>query len=170
MEMYEGLITRRSIRKYTGDKIEPIVIEKIINAGMHAPSARNTRPWHFIVIDDKEIFSKIMEFHPYSSMLSAASHAVVVCGDDKLQNGPGYFVLDCSAAAQNILLASHALGLGAVWVGIHPKKERIDTLKTILSLPAYVHPVALISIGVPAIAPQADPHRYEPEKIRWNHW
>ena len=124
MELYEGLLSRRSIRKYTGEKIEEEKIMSIVKAGMYAPSANNTRPWHFIIVDEKEIMNKIMAVHPYSSMLSKASHAILVCGDEKLQNGPGYYLLDCSAATQNILLAAHTLGFGAVWLGVEPRSER----------------------------------------------
>jgi nitroreductase len=170
MELYEGLISRRSVRNYTGEKIAADLIEKIIKAGMYAPSARNTRPWHFVVIDDVSIFRKIMEFHPYSKMLTNASHAIVICGDEQLHNGPGYYVLDCSSATQNILLAAHSLGLGAVWVGIHPKQDRINALSTILGLPSHVHPVALVSVGIPDKTIKSSPKRYEPERIRWNHW
>jgi nitroreductase len=134
MELYDGLLTRRSIRKFTGGRIEDENIIKIIKAGMYAPSANNTRPWHFIIVDDKETMKRIMEVHPYSSMLSKASHAILVCGDEELQNGPGYYLLDCSAATQNILLAVHALGLGAVWLGIEPRNERIKAMLGIYAL------------------------------------
>ena len=170
MELYEGLITRRSVRKYTGEKISEEDINTIINAGMYAPSARNTRPWHFIVIDDKSAFEKIMAFHPAAAMLSQASHAIAVCGDEELQNGPGYYVMDCSAALENMLLAAHALGVGAVWVGIHPKPDRIEALSALLELPAHVKPVALISLGVPSENEESVCQRYEPEKIRYNRW
>lgn len=170
MELYEGLITRRSVRKYTGGKISDADIFKIINAGMYAPSARDTRPWHFVVIDDKNLLDKIMTFHTYATMLSQASHAIVVCGDENLQNGPGYYVMDCSAAVENILLAAHALGLGAVWIGIHPEPDRIEALSALLELPTHVKPVALISLGVPAEVTEAVFERYEPEKIRYNRW
>ena len=170
MELYEGLITRRSVRKYTGGKISEDAINKIITAGMYAPSARDTRPWHFIVIDDKTLFDKIMAFHPYASMLSQASHAIVVCGDENLQNGPGYYVMDCSAATENILLAAHALGFGAVWVGIHPKPDRIEALSMLLELPSHVKPVAVISLGIPAESNETVCQRYEQKKIRYNRW
>ena len=170
MELYEGLISRRSIRKYTGEKISEHDIYSIIKAGMYAPSARNKRPWHFIVIDDSDVLDRIREFHPYSSMLKEASHAIVICGDQKLENGPGYYKLDCSAATQNILLASHAKGYGAVWLGIEPREERINALKMILSLPSNIQPLSIVSIGVPENQPVSIPDRYEPGKIRKNRW
>lgn len=170
MELYEGLLSRRSIRKYTGGRIEEGKIESIIKAGMYAPSANNKRPWHFIVIDDIEVMEKIMEVHPYSSMLSEASHAIVVCGDENQHNGDGYYKLDCSAASQNILLAAHSMGFGAVWLGIEPRETRIAAISKILGLPSHIHPVSIISIGVPVKIPVVIPDRFEKEKIRRNHW
>ncbi len=170
MELYEGIISRRSIRKYTGEKIGDDQIKALIKAGMYAPSARNMRPWHFIIIDNSEVMKKIMKIHPYSSMLSEASHAIVVCGDEKLENGPGYYKLDCSAATQNILLAAHSMGLGAVWLGVEPRPERIKGISSILGLPDYIHPLSIISVGVPVKIPCEIPDRYEPEKIRRNRW
>ena len=170
MELYDGLLTRRSIRKFTGGRVDDEIIIKIVKAGMYAPSANNTRPWHFIIVDDREIIGSIMKVHPYSSMLSEASHAIVVCGDEKLQNGPGYYVLDCSAATQNILLAAHALGFGAVWLGVEPKDDRKKAIKNILGLPDYIHPVSIISLGIPVKIPEKVPLRFEPKKIRRNRW
>jgi len=170
MELYEGLISRRSIRRYKSGKISEEIIIKLIRAGMYAPSARNKRPWHFIVIGDSKILKKIMDIHPYSSMLSEASHAIAVCGDEKLENGPGYYKLDCSAATQNILLAAHSMGLGAVWLGIEPRIERVDGLSLILGLPGHIHPLSVVSLGIPAEIPEGIPDRFEPEKIRWNKW
>jgi nitroreductase len=170
MELYEGLITRRSIRKYTGEKISEEKIKALIKAGMYAPSARNKRPWHFIIVDDIEVLKKIMKIHPYSSMLSEASHAIVVCGDEKLENGPGYYKLDCSAATQNILLAAHSMGIGAVWLGVEPRSERIKGIRSILTLPDHIQPLSVISVGVPVKIPSEIPDRFEPEKIRKNRW
>ena len=170
MELYEGLISRRSIRKYSGEHIEEDSIMAIIRAGMYAPSARNKRPWHFIIIDDRAILKMIMKFHPYSGMLAEASHAIAVCGDEKLENGPGYYRLDCSAATQNILLAAHAQGIGAVWLGIEPREERIKALHGLLGLPDHIRPLSLISLGIPLDAAISSPNRFEPAKIHRNSW
>jgi len=170
MELYEGLISRRSIRNYTGERIGEEKIEQIIKAGMYAPSARNCRPWHFIVIDDREVLKRIMEVHPYSSMLKEASHAIVVCGDTDAENGPGYHRLDCSAASQNILLAAHALGYGAVWLGVTPREERMKSISLILGLPPSVVPVSIVSVGVPSKKNPVAPDRFEKNKIRRNRW
>ena len=170
MELYEGLISRRSVRHYTGSKIDVDKILKLVRAGMHAPSARNRRPWHFIIIDDRDILKKITEIHPYARMLSEASHAIAVCGDEKLENGPGYYKLDCSAATQNILLAAHSMGLGAVWLGIEPRSERVKALNSLFGLPGHIQTLSVVSLGIPADIPSDIPDRYEPGKIRWNRW
>jgi nitroreductase len=170
MELYQGLLTRRSLRKYTGDVIDDKSIEALVRAGMYAPSARNKRPWHFIIVDDRKIMEKIMKVHPYSAMLAWASHAIVVCGDEKLHNGPGYYLLDCSAATQNILLAAHSFGFGAVWLGVEPKPDRIKAISEIFGLPQHIHPVSIISVGIPHQPVEKIPNRFEPEKIRRNIW
>jgi nitroreductase len=170
MELYDGLISRRSIRKYTGGKVDEEIIRSIIRAGMYAPSARNKRPWHFIVIDDRNVMKRIMEVHPYSSMLAEASHAIVVCGDKETENGPGYYLLDCSASSQNILLAAHSMGLGAVWLGVEPREERIKAISNILGLPSHIVPVSIISIGIPVKATSIIPDRFEEKQIRRNKW
>lgn len=170
MELYEGLLSRRSIRKYTGERIQNDKILAMIKAGMYAPSANNKRPWHFIIIDDREIMKKIMDAHPYAAMLAEASHAIAVCGDDTLQNGVDYFKLDCSNASQNILLAAHSMGLGAVWLAVEPRRERIDAIVRILGLPANIHPVSIISVGVPVAIPTNLPDRFEEAKIKRNKW
>jgi len=170
MELFEGLISRRSIRKYTGDKIAEKDILEMVRSGMYAPSANNKRPWHFVIVDDREAIGKIIKFHPYAKMLEHASHAIVVCGDEKLESSQGYYLLDCSASVQNILLAAHSMGYGAVWLGIEPRVERKKAVKEIFGLPEHIQPLAIISIGVPASLPQIIPQRFEPEKIRRNHW
>jgi nitroreductase len=170
MELYDGLLTRRSIRKYTGGKIKEEDITSIIKAGMYAPSANNKRPWYFIIVDERNIMDRIQAIHPYSSMLSEASHAIVICGDEKLQNGPMYYPLDCSAATQNILLAAHAMGYGAVWLGVHPRKERVASISKLFELPVHIIPVSIVSLGVPVHIPEKHPDRFEPEKIKRNSW
>jgi len=170
MELYEGIISRRSIRNYTGEKLDDETIESLVRAGMYAPSARNCRPWHFIIIDDRHIMKMIMDVHPYSSMLASASHAIVVCGDREKENGPGYYRLDCSAATQNILLAAHGRGLGAVWLGVEPREERIKALSEILGLPAHIMPLSIVSVGVPSRPNPPAPDRFEKQKIRHNKW
>ncbi|OFX26525.1 MAG: NADH dehydrogenase [Bacteroidetes bacterium GWA2_31_9b] len=169
MEIIEGIITRRSIRKYTDKKISDYQINTLLKSGMYAPSANNKQPWHFIVINDRKILSKITDFHPYAKMLIEAQLAILVCGDELLENGSGYWIVDCSAATQNILLAAHALGLGAVWLGLHPRKDRKQVIREIFNLPQNILPLSLISIGYPNESKEI-PERFKPERIHYNKW
>ncbi len=169
MNLYEGLLTRRSIRNYSDESISREKLEQIIKAGMYAPSAVNKQPWHFMVIDEKAVHYQLMEVHPYASMLEEAPAAILVCGDDRLHNGPGYWAVDCAAATQNILLAAHSFGLGSVWIGIHPREERKKAVKQIMNLPGHIHPFALVALGMPA-EEVSQPDRFKKERIYYNQW
>jgi len=169
MEAYEAITSRRSIRKYVAENIPTEYTKKLIKAAMAAPSAGNQQPWHFIVVTDREILDAIPKFHPYSQMLYKAPLAILICADTDIETHPGYWVEDCSAATQNILLAAHALGLGAVWLGIYPGEERTGDIKKLFKLPASVMPLSLLSIGFPAEdKPPAD--RYNEERVHYNTW
>ncbi len=164
-----AIFKRRSIRKYTDKVVSDQQIEKILRAGMAAPSAGNQQPWHFVVIDDRDILNDIPKLHPYSKMLKEASHAIVVCGDVNLQRHEGYWVQDCSAATQNILLMATELGLGSVWLGVYPREDRVKGLKELLSLPENIIPLCIISIGYPAETKEPV-DRYDTTRIHKNSW
>jgi nitroreductase len=165
----EAIMTRRSIRHYIRRDVDKSLIDLLLKSAMYAPSARNEQPWHFIVINQAELFEKIMKVHPYASMLSGAGAAILVCGDEKLELSKGYWPVDCSAATQNILLAAHSLGLGAVWLGVYPRSERMDGIRGIFNLPPHIQPFSLVSIGFPAEEKKV-PDRYKEERVRWNQW
>ena len=165
----DAILKRRSIRRYSGKPVDKSEIRLLLKAGMYAPSARNEQPWHFIVIDQRDLLIRIRDVHPYASMLPGAELAILVCGDEKLELSKGYWPVDCAAATQNILLAAHALGLGAVWLGVYPRPARQSDLRKIFELPSHVHPFALISIGYPAEEKRM-PERFKDERIRWNEW
>jgi nitroreductase len=169
MDLIEGILTRRSIRKYKKGQVSQDQINTILKAGMYAPSARNQQPWHFIVITDRDILNQIMQVHPYAGMLSEAQLAIVVCGDKTLELSKDYWVVDCSAASQNILLAAHGIGLGAVWLGLHPREERKRDMIELLTLPDHIQPLSLISVGIPD-EKKDDPGRFKPERIHYNAW
>ncbi len=169
MELYEGIITRRSIRRYADRKISQDIIEMLIKAGMYAPSASNQQPWHFIVITERNILDKIKDVHPYAKMLGNAQLAILVCGDEDLELSKGYWVVDCSAATQNMLLAAHSLGLGAVWLGVHPRAERKKEIRNIFDLPENIQPLSLISIGYPD-EQRNTPERFKKDRIHYNTW
>ena len=167
METLKAILTRRSIRKFYNQKIAEEQINKLLEAAMYAPSAKNTQPWHFVVIDKKELLERITQIHPFAEMCNEASHAILVCGDRQLEKLEGYIALDCGAATQNILLAAHDLGLGAVWLGVYPRTERIDPISKLFNLPENIIPVSLVAIGIPSEKKDA-PQRFNPSRIHFN--
>jgi nitroreductase len=169
MDKLDYILDRRSIRRFTGQKINDEQIRKLLTAAMYAPSAVNRQPWHFVLMDDPALMKKIMEVHPHARMLQTASHAVVICGDEIQQHDKGYWVVDCGAATQNLLLAAHTLGLGACWVGLHPREERKEALSRLLKLPVHVHPFALVALGYPEER-HSRPERFHPDKVKHNSW
>ncbi len=169
MEALEAILTRRSVRKFTAQPVPEALVETLLRAAMSAPSAGNQQPWHFIVVDDRAILDRIPTFSPYAGMCREAPLGILVCGDTTLEKHPGYWIQDCSAATQNLLLAAHALGLGAVWTGIHPREERIRGFRECFGLPDPIMPLAFIVIGYPAEQPQPR-DRFRPERIHRNRW
>ena len=165
----EEIFTRRSIRSYTDQEVEEEKITNILQAGMVAPSAGNEQPWHFIVVDDDQILAEIMEFHNYANMLAEAQAAIVVCGDKKLEKYEGFWVQDCAAATENMLLAAESQGLGAVWLGIHPAEKRVEGANELFDLPAEVNPVSIIALGYPAREKEKN-ERYQQDRVHSNSW
>lgn len=169
MEAYDCIITRRSVRKYTGQTIDPDTIDRLLKAALYAPSAMNRQPWHFIVIDDRKILDAVPSFHPSTKMLADSPVAILVCGVDDPERLPHYWYIDCAAATENILLAAHALGLSACWLGITPRPERVEGMLKLIPLPEGIHPFSLIALGYAAeIPPQ--PERWDTAKIHHNQW
>lgn len=166
MDAYDCILTRRSIREFTNEEVSEELVKKIITAGMYAPSAGDQKPWHFIIIRKRETLLKITNFHPHSQMLKEANLSIAVVADTNLEKHKGYFVQDCAAATQNILLAIHSLGLGGVWIGIYPREERMAKISGLLKLPENIVPISLVAIGYPASKP-LQPNRYDPTRIHY---
>jgi len=169
MDALTAIQTRRSVRKYREGKVSDELINKILEAGMNAPSAGNEQPWHFIVIKDRKILNEIPKFSPYAGMVKQADFAILVCGDIKLEKYEGYWVQDCSAATQNILLSAHALGLGAVWTGVYPREDRVKGFRKQLNIPDDVTPFAFIPVGYPAEETVAS-DRFRKERVHYERW
>ncbi len=169
MDALTAIRTRRSIRRYTAAPVTEAVVTECLKAAMSAPSAGNQQPWQFIVIRDRALRDAIPTFHPYADMVPHAALAILVCGDLDRERYAGYWVQDCAAATQNLLLAAHAQGLGAVWVGVYPKQERVTRFQALLSLPGRVIPFALVPLGMPGerLGP-AD--RFDPARVHWDRW
>jgi nitroreductase len=169
MDTIEAILNRRSIRKYTNQKISEDKIEKILKAAMYAPSAMNYQPWHFIVIDKREAIDQIFNINPHAEMVKEAQLLIIVCGDLKLEMNIDYLVQDCSAATQNALLAIHDLGLGAVWVSSYPNKETVEGIRKYYGLPENIVPVSIISLGYPAEQVTTE-ERFNKSRIHNNKW
>jgi len=163
------IFTRRSIRKYNGQPVSDELVEQLLRAGMAAPSAGNSQPWHFIVVRDREKLKEIGTFHTNARMSEQADLAICVCADPQLEKYPGRWMLDCSAAVENILLMVTELGLGAVWCGVYPEQTRIDGFRRLLNIPPEVVPVAFIPIGYPAEQPVAI-NRFKADRIHKEYW
>lgn len=149
METFEAILTRRSIRSYKEKKVQKEFINKMLKAAMYAPSARNYQPWHFVVADDREILDRIPDLHPYAYMVNEAPLGILICGDSKIEKTPEYNAINCAAATQNLLLEAHELGLGAVWLGVYPREERMKNLSSLFSLPEHIIPISLVAAGYP---------------------
>ena len=170
--MLETIMTRTSIRQYTDQPVEKEKIEAMLRAGMAAPTAVNAQPWHFVVVSDKAKLSELAAANPRAGMLKSAPLAIVVCGDmTKAMEGKGrqFWIQDCSAATENILLAAHAQGLGAVWTALYPMEERIQPVSEALKLPDTLIPLCTVVIGYPAEQPEPK-DKWKPENISYNEY
>ena len=169
MDAMTALYSRRSIRLYTPKQIPSNIVLDILRAAMCAPSAGNERPWHFIILKERAMLDAIPKFQPFAAMLKQANTAILVCGDSTLEKYKGYWPLDCAAATQNLLIAAHAKGLGAVWCGVYPSEDRVMNLKKLLNLPENIVPFSLIPLGFPDEAKQAT-ERFDNSRVHENHW
>ncbi len=162
-----NIMTRTSIRQYTNEPVSKADIETMLRAGMAAPTAVNRQPWHFVAVTDK---AKLAELAGRRGMIKQAGVAIVVCGNmDKAMQGPAqaFWVQDCSAATENILLAANALGLGAVWTGCYPMDDRVAEVSKALKLPETIVPLCVIAIGHPAEQPTPK-DKWKPENVSYN--
>ncbi len=170
-ERLDFILGRRSIRVYSPGEVSEAAVAKLLEAAMAAPSAMTKDPWRFVVVRDKQTLGKLSALHPGAAMLSSAALAIVACGDldAAFERQISYLLQDCSAAIENLLLAAHAQGLGACWVGIHPGEALIRQVKELLSLPASFVPVAVISLGQPGEQPPART-RFNSNYVRHEKW
>lgn len=167
----DNIMTRTSIRQFTGEPVGADTLEVLVKAGMAAPTAINRQPWSFVVVTDKAVLDSLGAVHPYSN-LKTATAAIIVCGDmEKVADGfaADYWIQDCSAATENILLAAHAYGLGAVWCGVYPNPDILPAVSHVLGLPSTVVPLNIITMGHPAVSP--DPKdKWNPANVHYQHW
>jgi len=169
MDAMECIMSRRSIRRYTGREVSPELVDKILRAAMAAPSASNQQPWRFVVLTERDSLERVAATTPYGRILRDAAFGIVVCADTRDLKNPTMWQQDCSAAVQNALLAAHALGLGGVWLGFWPKMERVEPLKREVGLPEGVEPLAVLSFGHPA-EEKPPSGRYDPDFVHHDRW
>lgn len=165
--MLESIMDRRSIRRYTSEPVTENEIRTLLECAMLAPSAKDGRPWSFIVIDDREILDKIAESQPFASSLRTAPVCICVCG--KEGDIPGYYQQDCAAATMNILNSAKEIGLGTCWMGVAPRRERMDAVRAILGIPEDVCPFSLIAVGHPD-EQRPRPERWDEARVHRNKW
>ena len=176
------IMTRTSIRHFTGEAVSAEQLEILLKAGMAAPTAMNSQPWRFVVLTDQDRIVNLLGGGPRSGMFTEAGAVIVVCGQTTMMRKPFgqpdapavemeniFWYEDCSAATENILLAAKALGLGAVWTAGYPATERIAPLAAALGLPENVVPLSIIPVGIPAEDP-APKDKWNPDNIHWNRW
>jgi len=180
---FNNIITRHSVRDFTGEAVKKEDIISLLKAGMSAPSAVNRQPWSFVVVEKKETLEALSAGLHYAKMLPKSGAAIVVCGlpdKSKIVNLVAkvvsglslgdYWITDCSAASENILLAAHALGLGAVWTAVFPNEESIEAVRKILDIPNDVIPLNVIPIGVPANLNIPPLDKFKEKNIHWGKW
>lgn len=171
----ECILTRTSVRQYQPDRtISRDTVETLLRAAMSAPTAVNKQPWAFIALDDRAALDSLAQVLPYARMLTKAPLAIVTCGDlskaiDGEDADKGFWIQDVSAATENLLLAAHAMGLGAVWTGVYPDAERVKDVQERLGLPANVIPLAVVPVGYPT-GPQKPKEKWEPANVHFNKW
>lgn len=165
----KAIRARRSIRRFTSEPVSDEALKALLEAAMSAPSAGNQQPWEFVVIKDRSVLDEIPNVHPHAQMCRQAPAAIVVCGDLERDTHRGFWVQDCAAATQNILIAAADMGLGSVWCGVHPREDRVSGLRNLLGLPDHIMPLALIPIGHPdEKKPPSD--RFDPARIHYDKW
>ena len=168
----ENIFARKSVRAYIAKPVEKEKVDLLVKAAMAAPTAVNKQPWAFVVIDDRATLDRLAGELPYAKMAAQAPLAIVVCGDlSKALRGETdpYWMLDCSAASQNLLLAAESMGLGAVWTAVYPEAERMEKVRSVLSLPDHIVPFNLIPVGYPRHKENAK-DKFKVENVHYNKW
>ena len=170
MSKIDLLLSRRSIRRYKQELVDESVMMELVRAGMAAPSAFNQQPWEFVLVKKKEVLDEIAKHHPFASMARYAAGFIIVCGNlDLDKKNLGMWPQDCAAATENILLAAHALGLGAVWIGIYPNEEHMTVFHKICKIPDDVVPFSGVCFAIPDVQ-KSPADRFDEAKIHWDFW
>lgn len=165
----DNIMTRTSIRSFTEQAVDSADVQTMLKAAMAAPTAGNKQPWKMVVVDDETLLDSLSEQH---RPIETAPLAIVLCGDTTNVfpgEGKDFWIQDVSAATENLLLAAHSLGLGAVWCGVYPISERTAAVKGLLGLPDEIVPLCVVAIGHPAESPEPK-DKWKPENVHYNGW
>lgn len=165
----EAILSRHSVRRYSDKEIPESQLMEILHAGMSAPSAMGSRPWHFILVTDRERLDGVAGIHPYAQMSRQASAGILVCGEPSKETFEMYFQQNCSAAVENILIAVSSFGLGAVWVGLYPNATHVKIFKEYFKLPEGIEPFAWVPIGH-LLEPARPDNRLDLTMVHRNIW
>ena len=173
MDAIHAIKTRISTRQFTDQPIPDEAVRTILEAGMSGPTAVNARPWSFIVIRDRATMDKLAKSTPRGfGPLETATMAILVCGDAErfFKFVPDFWVVDASIAAQNMILAAHAMDIGSVWLGGWPAPDRMQTFTEAFELPEGVIPHSLIAFGYPAQPSDKQKLLYEEDRVHFERW
>ncbi len=169
-DILESILARKSVRQFTNQTVTEEQLETLVRVGMAAPSAVNRQPWMFFALNDRSLLDDLGTSLPYAKMLLQATAAIVVCGNlEKALNDwqQEFWVQDCSAATQNILLAAEAMGLGSVWTAVYPAQDRVEIVRKALELPPHLIPLNVLPLGYPEGIQKAR-DKWKPENMAWN--
>lgn len=169
MDVLTAIKTRRSIREFTLKPVSQDMVNTILFAGMQAPTAKDKRPYHFIVIRDRHVLSILARNNPNAAMMEESAGAIIVCGDKNIEGIKEFLYADCAAATQNMLLSIHGLGLGGVWCGVASNSDWRKLLIHQLALPPKLEPISVIAFGWPAGIKESV-CRWETAKIHYEKW
>lgn len=175
MDTLQAILSRASVRKYSGKPVSDEILDQILKAGTAGPSAVNARPWSFLVVRDREKLLQMAEANGRAAgPLKEAAVGILVCGDlDRaFDRAPEYWIIDCAIAAQNMLLAAHDLGLGGVWLGTWPQTDKVERQQTLLGLPKTIVPHSILALGYPAEELSTTPrdNTWEPDRVHYETW
>jgi nitroreductase len=169
MDVLEALMTRCSIRRFETEPVAEDAIQRMLDVLFRSPSAADARPWQFAVVDSRDVLARLETAMPGCEMLQTAPLAILVCAEPAREKIPGFWPQDCAAAAENLLLAVHGLGLGGVWIGLYPVSDRERAVREVLGVPGGLVPFALVAIGRPAEHPVLE-DRYDSSRVHRNRW
>ena len=161
------ILNRKSVREYSDKEISQDIIDNLLKAGMSAPSSRDRRPWHFIVVSDKAILEELGNQLNTASCLKDANKAIIVCGDEDLSDNCWF--LDCSAAAQNILIAAESMGLGAVWTAVYPYEDRAEIVNKTFNLQKNIRALTIIPLGYP-LNENMPKDKFDASRVHYDKW